>query len=77
MVEIMSCRTGCDTQDHVSYGECLRAANLQIDKHALKSDMRLEKSKTHTLERYRHLRESGYQPPSIKKSNLDAFEASL
>ena len=74
----MACRTGCPTPGlHETWGECARAAQIQIDKHALKSDMRLEKSKNHTLERYRHLRESGYQPPSIKKSNLDAFEASL
>lgn len=24
------CRTGCKTQDHKSYGDCLRESNIQI-----------------------------------------------
>lgn len=24
------CRSGCRTQDHASYGECLRSAGIQI-----------------------------------------------
>lgn len=27
----MSCRSGCPTKDHVSYAECLRSANVQVD----------------------------------------------
>jgi len=27
----MSCRTGCPTQDHGSWGDCLRASNLQLN----------------------------------------------
>ena len=30
------CRTGCDTQDHKSYWECLQAANVSIDKTSLR-----------------------------------------
>lgn len=26
----MSCRTGCPTQDHNSWGDCLRASNIQM-----------------------------------------------
>lgn len=25
----MACRTGCNTQDHASYGDCLRAAGVR------------------------------------------------
>ena len=30
------CRTGCKTQDHQSWGECLRQANIQVDRESLK-----------------------------------------
>jgi hypothetical protein len=30
------CRAGCPTQDHASYGDCLRDANIAIDKSSLK-----------------------------------------
>lgn len=26
----MTCRTGCPTQDHENWGECLRASNLEL-----------------------------------------------
>lgn len=26
----MTCRSGCATQDHVSYAQCLRAANVKV-----------------------------------------------
>lgn len=26
----MACRTGCPTQDHANWGECVRASNLQL-----------------------------------------------
>ena len=26
----MACRTGCPTQDHDSWGDCLRASNIQM-----------------------------------------------
>ena len=73
----MACSSSCPTQDHESYGACLRDKGLQIDRHSLNFDLRLERQKDHTLERYRQLRISGYQPPSIKKSQLDKFEKSI
>jgi hypothetical protein len=30
------CRSGCETQDHNSYAECLQAANISIDRESLK-----------------------------------------
>jgi hypothetical protein len=29
------CRTGCPTKDHATWGECVRAARIQIDRAAL------------------------------------------
>jgi hypothetical protein len=31
-----NCRSGCDTQDHATYAECLQAANISIDRESLK-----------------------------------------
>ena len=30
------CRTGCPTQDHADYSECLVAARINVDKSSLK-----------------------------------------
>jgi len=30
------CRTGCPTQDHADYGECLFQARINVDKSSLK-----------------------------------------
>lgn len=30
------CRSGCPTQDHNSYAECLESANIGIDKTSLR-----------------------------------------
>lgn len=73
----MACRTGCLSQDHGSWGECARAAAIQIDRHALAStsDARLEKRKDRTLARYRDMRRSGLQPEAPTRSAMDKVEA--
>lgn len=30
------CRSGCATQDHESYGECIQSANIGIDRLSLR-----------------------------------------
>lgn len=30
------CREGCKTKDHATYAECLKDANISIDKESLK-----------------------------------------
>lgn len=32
-----NCRSGCETQDHETYAECLKEANISIDKESLKN----------------------------------------
>lgn len=31
-----NCRDGCKTKDHATYSECLKEANISIDKESLK-----------------------------------------
>lgn len=57
-----NCRAGCRSRDHLSWGACARAGNLQIDKHSLKVDVRLEKEKDNRLDRYASLRKHKIQP---------------
>jgi hypothetical protein len=35
--ESEKCREGCSTQNHSTYAECLRDANISIDKESLKT----------------------------------------
>lgn len=56
----MACRSGCKTQDHASYGECLRSANVAV------RDGTQHRNWDRPLERYREAREQGIQPASTR-----------
>ena len=56
----MACRTGCKTQDHASYGECLRSASVSF------RDGTKHHNWDKPLERYREAREQGIQPASTQ-----------
>lgn len=72
------CRTACATRNHDSWGECARAAHIQIDRHSLtQTGKELDKRKDHTLARYRDLRKAGVQPKAPTKSAVDAAEAAV
>lgn len=60
----MACRSGCKEGGHASWGECARAADIQIDKHALANSLRAEKDKDKRLDEYATLRGQGLQPKS-------------
>lgn len=69
------CRSGCATQNHQTWGECARAARLQIDQHSLKVDLRQERSKDKRLDRYASLRGYGIQPKNTQWKHVrDAEE---
>lgn len=73
----MACRTGCPTQDHTSWGECARAADIQIDRHALKhGGQQVETRKDQRLERYQSARANGLQPKSTQWKDVRAAEES-
>lgn len=68
----MSCRSGCKTQDHGSWGECARAAAIQIDRHGLAGHRDAEKDKDKRLTAYADLRKDGLQPRSTRWSDVRA-----
>lgn len=64
----MSCRTGCRTQDHASWGACARDSGLQVGDLgqgvAARTDRRLNA--------YATARGLGLQPPSTKVEDSTA-----
>lgn len=60
----MSCRTGCPTQDHASWGECARASGLQIGD--LGTGRGVAKRTDKRLGAYAQARSLGLQPPTTK-----------
>lgn len=72
----MACSSGCPTQDHESFGACMRAKRLQIDQYSLVGNNQpLEKRKEHTLARFRECVRAGVTPPSPLKSDVERAEA--
>lgn len=69
------CTTGCPTQDHRSWGDCVRAKGIQIDQHALKHSLAGEKDKERRLGRYQDARAAGLQPKSTQWKHVrECFE---
>lgn len=66
----MACSSGCRTPgSHQSYGECLRAKNLQVqdvEAHKFNSGVNRE------LDDYRDARSAGLQPASTRRRDIDA-----
>jgi len=59
----MSCRSGCPTKDHASWGECLRAANLKIAYSGIGGlDYTAQKKWDKELADYKSARDQGIQP---------------
>lgn len=67
--ESSKCRSGCPTQDHETWGECARAANLQtLVGDQVEANRRLEGN----LAEYRKVRAQGIQPKSIRRTYVEA-----
>lgn len=69
-----SCRSGCPTQDHASYAECLRAANVTVTA-VVNSPLQgmYEKTKT-DLSAYQSARANGIQPEGTSLDKIRAAE---
>jgi hypothetical protein len=69
----VSCRTGCPTQDHGSYAECLRGANLRIAYANSANGWDLTKQKTwdKELADYRSARAQGIEPAGCDRRSID------
>ena len=70
-----SCRSGCRTQDHASYSECLRSANVTVTA-TINSPLQgmYEKTKT-DLSAYRTARSHGIQPENTSVEKVREAES--
>ena len=67
------CRTGCPTQDHGSWGECARAANLKIAYCGQGGgDATKQKAWDRELAEYRDAKAQGISPASTKTRDIRA-----
>lgn len=74
----MACRARCETQDHRTYGECLRSSGIQVAKGESQQHWGngyTTKSWDRELESYRAARREGIQPASTKQADIDAAVA--
>jgi hypothetical protein len=69
----VNCRTGCPTQDHDTWGECARDANLRIGYAASAKGWDLTKQKKwdRELEDYRSAVKQGIQPKGTDRRSID------
>lgn len=69
----MNCRSGCPTQDHGSYGECLRAANVRVAyaDSANGWDATKQKKWDRELSDYRSALAQGIQPKGTDRRSID------
>jgi hypothetical protein len=69
---MMACRTGCPTQDHASWGECARSANLRIAYAASARglDATAQKKWDKELGLYARARSEGIQPNTTRTKDI-------
>lgn len=66
----MACSSGCPTQDHDSWGACIRAKNLRTN--AMPPEMVGEQRKADkTLDSYAQARKYGIQPKSTRTADVE------
>lgn len=63
----MPCTSTCRTQDHESYGACLRSKNLQIGD---LMHVEVQKAGAKNLEAYANARKHGIQPKSTRPKDV-------
>lgn len=67
----MACASSCRTQDHATYGACLRAKNLRTS--ALDGEaISVQKAADKTLDDYAKARSYGIQPASTRAHDVQA-----
>jgi hypothetical protein len=65
----MACSSGCPTQDHVSWGECVRSKNLKTN--ALNPEvLSVQRKADKTLDAYQAARKQGIQPKSTRAHHV-------
>lgn len=70
----MACRSGCLTQDHDSWGDCLRASNIQMSTGDANSGLVdggwTNKKWDNELKLYRDARAQGIQPEGTSTAKI-------
>jgi hypothetical protein len=69
-----SCRSGCKTQDHGSYSECLRAANVTVTAVMNSPLQRMYESTKKDLSAYKAARANGIQPEGTSLDKIREAE---
>ena len=64
----MACSSSCPTQDHASYGECMRSKNLMV---ADVGYTHLNKKASKELDSYAKARKEGIQPKSTRSKDIE------
>jgi len=69
----MACRAGCQTQDHASWGECLRAAQVRTYHVAVSKgyDGTAQKKWDRELESYHSARKEGMRPDGTTTKKIE------
>lgn len=70
----MACRSACKTQDHATWGECARAAELRVS--AIAPHNQEKYDHTHKeLRAYRQARSEGIQPEGTTMAKIEQAKA--
>ena len=69
----MACTSGCPTQDHESWGQCMRSKALRIGyaNSAGGSDLSAQKRWDSDLDFYKNARAQGIQPAGTNRSQVE------
>lgn len=68
----MSCSSTCKTKDHGTFGECLRAKNLQLSPHVNGEYAVRQKAWDKELDNYASAVRQGLEPAGTKQHHVDA-----
>lgn len=66
-ITLSKCRTGCKTQDHESYGDCLRDSNISFGNEQVIGTLKKNEKE---LTAYRDARKLGIQPASTRMKDI-------
>lgn len=66
------CSSSCKTQDHKTFGECLRAKNLQLSPHVNDSYSTRQVAWDRELDNYESAVRQGLEPAGTKQRHIDA-----
>lgn len=66
-----NCSSGCTTQDHASYGECMKSKGVRLPAIGIEGQA-IQKKADKTLDEYAKARSYGIQPKSTRAADIEA-----